>query len=99
MSHYRKNSSERQSDREEMDLFREKHIPETECNPSQMMRTALGGKHSTECGHSQKASGLEIWPLSFYGLMSERITPAIVERRQTFPGTGPPAQNSDGIDD
>ena len=55
MSHYRKNS------------VRDKVIGkkwiylETECSPSQMMRTALVGKHSTECGPSQKARGLKIW--------------------------------------
>ena len=38
-----------------MDLFREIHIPQTECDLSQKERAALGETHSTECGPSQKA--------------------------------------------
>ena len=33
-----KEFSERQSDRQEVDLFREKHTPQTECRPSQKAR-------------------------------------------------------------
>ena len=33
-----KEFSERQSDRQEVDLFREKHTPQTECRPSQKVR-------------------------------------------------------------
>ena len=32
--------NERQSDRQEVDLFREKHTPQTECGPSQKVRVA-----------------------------------------------------------
>ena len=37
-----------------MDLFREKHTPQTEYGPSQKVRKALGETHSPECGPSQK---------------------------------------------
>ena len=37
-----KEFSERQSDRLEVDLFREKHTPQTECGPSQRVRKAPG---------------------------------------------------------
>ena len=40
MSHYRKNSVRNKSDRKEVDLFREKHTPQTECGPSQKVRVA-----------------------------------------------------------
>ena len=36
-----KEFSERQSDRGDMDLFREKHTPQAECRPSQKERAAL----------------------------------------------------------
>ena len=51
-----------------MDLFREKHFPETECSPSQMMRTALEGKHSTECGPSQKRDASKYDEVASYAL-------------------------------
>ena len=37
-----KELSERQSDREEVDLFRETHTPQTDCRPSQKARVAPG---------------------------------------------------------
>ena len=41
ISHGRKNSV-RESDREEVDLFREKHTPQTESGPSQKAGVAPG---------------------------------------------------------
>ena len=42
MSHCRKNSVRNKSDRKEVDLFREKHTPQTECGPSQKVSAAMG---------------------------------------------------------
>ena len=50
MSHYRKNSVRNKSDRKEVDLFREKHTPQTECGPSGKTRLAPGMGLSLQIG-------------------------------------------------
>ena len=60
-----------------MDLFREKHIPQTECGPSQKVRAAPGyGVVSFYRGGQ------------FHRLMSERSIPAILGKGWGFPEIG-----------
>ena len=42
-------------------LFREIHIPQTECGPSQKVKMDLGETNPTECGPSQEARDPQIW--------------------------------------
>ena len=51
-----------------MDLFRERHIPETECGPSQKARMALGETHPQSVGHLRGQEALKNGVVSFYGL-------------------------------
>ena len=56
MSHYRKNSV-----RDKMIGKKWIYLERNTFQRQNAIHLALGGKHSTECGPSQKASGLEIW--------------------------------------